>query len=172
VTSRMTHWFGHHLEHTALVVTVAAAVALAAIVLSTNCALYRAEANSSGPYLLSCIVQALATVLALLVTFSLIATQLASASYSPRAVRQRLTDFWLWLAVFIYGATIACCLVLLSGWGTFLPLWKVRGVNLALVLTGAALVYLVPFTLATLRSLSSGTTTSGIRRGVGIALGG
>lgn len=130
-----------------------ATLLLLVVVLTTEWGFYRSDVNGSRLYLLSSIVQGLAAILALLVTLSLLATQLSATVYTPRIVRRRLTDFWLWGAVFIYLAAIGGALLVLSGLGNWLRAEEQDGTNIALILAGAALAYLVPFTLATIKGL-------------------
>lgn len=51
-------------------------------------------------YLLSAIIQSLAAILAIVVTLTLIAVQLASQRYTPRLMKEFLTFSWFWLLLF------------------------------------------------------------------------
>lgn len=137
------HWW-------ALGLAVAGLVVLALICLD-RLYLYGGDTRdySNRLYLLSSIVQALAAILALLVTLTLVATQLAAEAYSPRVVRLRLRDPWLWGAVGLYLAAILWALLFQS----WLGLLGEKSVDIAILFAAEALLYLVPFTLATLRSL-------------------
>ncbi|MDP3061745.1 MAG: DUF2254 family protein [Chloroflexota bacterium] len=145
------NWLGAHVEHVSLAVIAAVHLSLLLLVLTTDRGLY------SGYYppepLLSTIAQGAAAILALLVTLTLVATQLASAHYTPRMVAQRLRDGWFWGAVAVYLVCILFALIVESarGWGPLF--WEQDAVSIALLLAGAALLYLVPFTIATLKSL-------------------
>jgi len=111
--------------------------------------------GSNRFYLLSAIAQTLATILALLVTATLVATQLAAQTFTPRVVGYRRRDPWLWGAVGIYLAGIIASLaaIAIARAAKSHPIWNWWSVDLTLLLTGAGLLYLVPFTLAILRSL-------------------
>lgn len=112
-------------------------------------------------YLLSAIAQALAAILAVLVTLTLIATQLASQTFTPQIVSQRLRDPWFWGAIFIYGFAILWALFakaqlnLLKN--TTYSDWDRWSVDIALLSTGFAILYLVPFFIATLKGLKPAT---------------
>ena len=111
--------------------------------------------GSNRFYLLSAIAQTLATILALLITATLVATQLAAQSFTPRVVTYRLRDPWLWGAVGIYLAGIVVSLAAISGARAARThvIWNWWFLDLSLLVTGAGLLYLAPFTLAVLRSL-------------------
>ena len=110
-------------------------------------------------YLYSTLAQVQATILALLVTATLLATQLAAQNFTPRVVRYRMRDPWLWVAVAVFGLGILASLAGLARSGLFYlhTVWQQRLVDLAVLLAGAALFYTVPFTLAVLRSLEPGS---------------
>ena len=61
-----------------------------------------ADNSQAVLYLLSAVFQGLCAVLALLVTLSLVAGQLAATAYTRRIVHRQLRDWWLWLAIAIY----------------------------------------------------------------------
>lgn len=106
-------------------------------------------------YLYSTIAEVLATILALLVTATLVATQLAAQTFTPRVVGYRMRDPWLWLSVAVFGLGILAALAGLasSGRPCLHAAWQQRLADFAVLLAGVALVYMVPFTLAVLRSL-------------------
>lgn len=104
-------------------------------------------------YLLSTIVQGLAAILAVLVTITLVSTQLAAQAFTPQIVAQRMRDWWLWFAVAIYGVTIVEALLVMAQLRKSQEVWGGWGVDLALVGAAAALFYLAPYTLHTLRAL-------------------
>ena len=91
--------------------------------------------------------------MALLVTLSLVATQLSAAAYTPRIVTRRLKDFWLWFALAIYLAAIGWSLFVLTIEKGQTGEWEQKSVDVSVILAALALAYLVPFTLATLKSL-------------------
>ncbi len=132
-----------------------AGVVLLGLILANKLFLYGGDIGgqpydySNRLYLFSAIAQALAAILALLVSLTLVATQLAAQSYSPRVVRLRLHDPWLWWAAGLYLAAILWAMVF-HGW---LDLLGAKSADIALLLAGAALLYLIPFTIATLHSL-------------------
>jgi hypothetical protein len=104
-------------------------------------------------YLLSSIVQGLAAILALLVTVSVVGSQLAAGAYTPRILRQRIADFWLWFAVAIYLVAIIWSLYVLSILGNLSLFAAQDSINIALLLAVTALTYIAPFTLATFKNL-------------------
>lgn len=108
-------------------------------------------------YLYSTIAEVLATILALLVTATLVATQLAAQNFTPRVVSYRIRDPWLWGAVAVFGLGILASFAGLARSGLLYlhTVWQQRFADLAVLLACAALVYTVPFTLAVLRSLES-----------------
>ncbi|MFQ5956483.1 MAG: hypothetical protein ACE5KK_01785 [Candidatus Brocadiales bacterium] len=112
-------------------------------------------------YLLSAITQALAAILAILVTLTLITTQLASQTFTPQIVSQRLRDPWFWGAIIIYGFAILWALFAKAelNWleNTTYSSWDIWSVDIALLSTSFAILYLVPFFIATLKSLEPGT---------------
>jgi len=104
-------------------------------------------------YLLSSIVQGLAAILALLVTLSLVAGQLAANAYTPRVMSHRLKDFWLWFAVSIYLLAIVWSLWTLNTYYCWKPNCDWLYPDIAFTLACMALAYLIPYTIATIRSL-------------------
>jgi hypothetical protein len=113
--------------------------------------------GSNRLYLYSTLAEALATILALLVTATLVATQLAAQSFTPRVVRYRIRDPWLWGAVAVYGLGILASFAGLARSGLLYlhTVWQQRLADLAVLLACAALLYTVPFAVAVLRSLES-----------------
>jgi hypothetical protein len=110
---------------------------------------------SNRNYLLSSIIQGLATILALLVTVSVVATQLAAGTYTPRVIKHHIRSIWLWGAISIYLIAIIWAKIALSypeGWQWFQQHIQ-DSIDMALILAIAALLYIIPFTLATLKSL-------------------
>ena len=113
-------------------------------------------------YLLSSAAQALASILALLISLTLVATQLAAQAYTARIIALRIRDPWLWTAVLLYSATIFSALIL-QGWITGVaPDHGQRATSLLLALVLVSLLYLVPYTLATLRSLEPRTVAGSL----------
>ena len=128
-----------------------------------NVHLYAGDYNDGANrlYLLSAISQALAAILAVLVTLTLITTQLAAQTFTPQIVRQRLWDPWFWGAIVIYGFAIIWALFAKAELKLFenpaFKDWDIWSVDIALLSTCFALLYLVPFFIATLRSLDPHT---------------
>ena len=124
-----------------------------------NVHLYAGDYNDGANrlYLLSAISQALAAILAVLVTLTLISTQLAAQTFTPQIIRQRLWDPWFWGAIVIYGFAIIWALFAQAELKLFenqaFKDWDIWSVDIALLSTCFALLYLVPFFIATLRSL-------------------
>ncbi len=145
-----TYRGAEHYSMAAIAVTGAALFLMAII---TGWGPYRGDSGDSLLYVLSAIVQALAATLALLVTLSLLATQLAAINFTPRLVTRRLTDKWLWSAVLLYLVAIGWALLVLSGKASWVQKWDLTAANIAIVLALTAFAYIVPFTVATLRSL-------------------
>jgi hypothetical protein len=112
---------------------------------------------SNRLYLFSTLAEALASILALLVTATLVATQLAAQTFTPRVVAYRIRDPWLWGAVAVFGLGILVCFVSLARSGLLYlhTMWQQRGADLGVLFACTALLYTVPFTLAVLRSLES-----------------
>jgi hypothetical protein len=143
-------------------------VVLLALVLKGRVHFYAGDTDGSYNrlYLLSTIAQALATILALLVTFTLVATQLAAQAYGHRVAQLKQKDKWLWCAVAIYLAAILVAL-----WGMGILAWLKRtpqlselSVDLALLFATTGLVYLVPFSIATFRSLQPEAIANGLMK--------
>src|SRR3990172_4464208 len=105
-------------------------------------------------YLLSAIAQSLAAILAVLVTLTLVSTQLAASSYTPRIVRLKITDPWFWAAVGIYTVAILAAFLAKAwlGWVSGTK-WDTLSVDLVILWASLALLYLVPFFIATMRGL-------------------
>lgn len=129
-----------------------------------NVHLYAGDIDEIGTnrlYLLSAISQALAAILAVLVTLTLITTQLASQTFTPQIVRQRLSDPWFWGAILIYGFAILWAIFAKAELKWFEDSassdWDIWSVDIALLSTCFALLYLVPFFIATLKSLDPHT---------------
>ncbi len=135
-----------------LAVIVVAGVILLVLILLGKVHLYGGDVGDNFAnrlYLLSAIAQSLAAILSLVVSLTLIATQLAAQTYSPRVVNLRLRDPWLWGAVGLYLVAIVWAM---KSHGKLMLQWQ-ESADIALLLAGAALLYLVPFTIATLHSL-------------------
>ena len=151
--SRVRQWLWQHLEWCMFAVVAMVGLSLILTVLLTHWGFYQGDADGSRLYLLSSIVQGLAAILALLVTLSLIASQLAAGAYTPRVISHRLTDFWLWFAILIYLAAIGWSLVVLSALKGWSHNRQQDSIDVALILAGIALAYIIPFTLAILKGL-------------------
>lgn len=151
-------WLSEHREpeHIMLGLILVAGAALLGVIWAAGCNLYGVAVEANYNYLLSSVVQGLAAILALLVTISVVATQMAAGSYTPNVIEQRIRDPWLWFAVAIYLVAIGWSLALLAnpaGWLRDAQASQGDVVDTALVLAGAALFYIFPFALATLRRL-------------------
>jgi len=149
-TLRLEHWFS-------IAILVGFGSLLAACI-SGSIHLYVVNQDGTNRlYLLSTISETLGSILALVITATLVATQLATQGFSPEVVRFRLRDPWLWCAIGIYLLAILCSLAAIarSVWVQADWAWDLSSVDLTLLLSGAALVFLVPFTLAILRSFET-----------------
>ncbi len=137
-------------------------------IFKNNVHLYAGDVSDGANrlYLLSAIAQALAAILAVLVTLTLIATQLASQSFTPHVIRQRLKDPWFWGAIFIYGFAILWALFAKAElhWlkDTIYSSWDIWSVDISLLSASFAILYLIPFSFATLKSLEPGTFLRGL----------
>jgi uncharacterized membrane protein len=113
--------------------------------------------NHSPDTILSAILQAAAAILALVVSFTLVATQLAAGHYTPKVVELRLRDPWFWGAVGVYLMCMGWALLGLCFQGPAVPFWEDDGVNVAALLACLAFLYLPPFAVSTLKSLRANT---------------
>jgi hypothetical protein len=106
-------------------------------------------------YLLSAIAQSLATVLALGISAALISVQLVSQMFTPKVIKLKLRDFYFWFFIGLYIASIIWVLSLM-GWLKSLK-WRtsldIQSMDIALLLTGASLLYLAPFIQITFKNL-------------------
>ena len=141
-----------HVEHILFALILVASTVLIILILRGKVHLYGGDIEkfSNRLYLLSAIAQSLAAILSLVVSLTLIATQLAAQTYSPRVVNLRLRDPWLWGAVGLY---IIAILWALEAHGKLALQWQ-KSADIAVLLAGVALLYLIPFTIATLHSLN------------------
>lgn len=149
-TLRLEHWFS-------FAILVGFGSFLAACI-SGSIHLYVGNHDGTNRlYLLSTISETLGSILALVVTATLVATQLATQGFSPEVVRFRLRDPWLWCAIGVYLLAILCSLAAMArpAWVRADWAWGLSSVDLTLLLSGAALTFLVPFTLAILRSFET-----------------
>jgi hypothetical protein len=131
------------------------AISLIFVTILTGFGFHVGDFDSNRQYLLSSFVQGLATILALLVTVSVIATQLAAGTYTPRVIKHHISNIWLWLAIIIYLIAIIWAKIVLSypdNWDWFTQNTQ-DSMDTALILAITALLYIIPFTLATLKSL-------------------
>lgn len=106
-------------------------------------------------YLLSAIAQSLATILALGISAALISVQLVSQMFTPKVIRLKLKDFYFWFFIGLYIVSIIWALTMM-GWLKSLK-WitclDVQSMDIALLLTGASLLYLAPFIQITIKNL-------------------
>ncbi len=142
-----------HLEDWMLLAIAIAAEVVIGLRAGGILSLHGGDLEYNPHYLLSTIVQGLAAILAVLVTITLVSTQLAAQAFTPQIVAQRMKDGWLWLAVIIYGVTIVEALIVMAQLRKSQEVWNGWGVDLALVGAASALFYLAPYTLHTLRTL-------------------
>ncbi len=140
-------------EHYSLVAVALCCAGLVVPMLLTGWGLYVQSTGDSALYLLSSLIQSLSAVLALLVTLSLLATQLASSSFTPRLVTRRLTDPWMWGAIFTYLLAIGWSMIVLSGLGTASDRLHSKYIDIAVILAIFSFAYLVPFVIATVKSM-------------------
>ena len=175
-TKRIVLWFKRAwprwflIEHWLTLMLVVAFVALFVLDLMGYVRLYAGDTSPDGAnrfYLLSALAQTLGAIAALVVTATLVATQLAAQSFTPRAVRYRLHDPWLWWAIGIYLGAISLSLggIAAAKGAKGHLIWDWWSVEVALLLGGAALAYLVPFTVAVLRSLETESFVRELLRG-------
>lgn len=111
---------------------------------------------SNRLYLLSSVAQALASILALVISLTLVATQLAAQAYTARIMTLRVKDPWLWIAVVLYSATISSALIMQGRIAGVARDHGQQETSVLLVFVLVSLFYLVPYTLATLGSLEPG----------------
>jgi hypothetical protein len=153
VLFNVKRWLGEYIEHCFFIFICIVGLSGLLLALFIHWGPYQGDIDSSSFYLLSSIVQGLAAILALLVTVSVVGSQLAAGAYTPRILRQRLSDFWLWFAVFIYLLAIIWSLFVLSAMGNLSRDIARTDINIALLLAVIALIYIVPFTIATFKNL-------------------
>ncbi|ODS36025.1 MAG: hypothetical protein A7315_14520 [Candidatus Altiarchaeales archaeon WOR_SM1_79] len=102
----------------------------------------------SARYLLSATTQAKAAIIALVVTLTLIAVQLTSQTYSQRIIglfRSVIKNYPFWLLLFFYSVSIMYDVVILGTVKGNSDLFDHR-ISFAVLLTGFALIALVPYT--------------------------
>ena len=93
-------------------------------------------------------------------------TQLTAQTYNPQVVNLRLRDPWLWGAAGLY---IIAILWALESHGKLALQWH-KSADIAVLLAGAALFYLFPFTIATLHSLGPRHIAERLAKGSSTAL--
>jgi hypothetical protein len=109
-------------------------------------------------YLLSALVQSLAAVIALVITLSLVAVQLAAQSYSPRIidVYKKNPDMWILLGIYIITIFYGLGLIKIVGLG-ILGSYMEGAIFAAYFMGFFAFVCLVPYMLKTLDLLKPST---------------
>ncbi|SFM47968.1 DUF2254 family protein [Methanolobus profundi] len=109
-------------------------------------------------YLLSALVQSLAATIALVITLSLVAVQLAAQSYSARVidVYKRNPDMWILLCIYIFTIFYGLGLTKIIGLG-ILGNYMENAIFLAYFMGFFAFVCLVPYMLKTLDLLKPST---------------
>jgi len=162
------NWLAQHVEQILLALILVASTVLLILILLGKVHLYGGDIEkfSNRLYLMSAIAQSLAAILSLVVSLTLIATQLAAQTYSPRVVNLRLRDPWLWGAVVLY---IIAILWALESHGKLALQWQ-NSADIGMLLAGAALLYLIPFTIATLHSLDPRRIAVRLAKGASAAL--
>lgn len=110
----------------------------------------------SARYMLSALIQSEATILAIVITLSLVAVQLAASSYSARIIDlfKNNPDFWLLIAIYaiaiIYGLGVLKQINSFSNLENYILSSYYLGIF--------ALVALIPYILNTLKQLKPSTT--------------
>ncbi|WP_406670796.1 DUF2254 family protein [Methanolobus sp. ZRKC4] len=109
-------------------------------------------------YLLSALVQSLAAVIALVITLSLVAVQLAAQSYSARVidVYKRKPDMWILLSIYIITIFYGLGLIKIIGLGV-LSNYTEGAIFTAYFMGFFAFICLVPYMLKTLDLLKPST---------------
>jgi hypothetical protein len=112
---------------------------------------------SNSLSLFSTISETLGAILALVITATLVATQLAAQYFTPRVVRFRMRDPWMWGAIAMYLIAILFSLESMAAieMGRTHPISMRLSSDLTLLITYTSLFYLLPFTLAILRSFET-----------------
>ena len=88
-------------------------IAALLVIYFSPCNLFGGSADSAR-YLLSALAQSQAAIVAIVVTLTLVAVQLASQTYSPRVMDLFLKNWQFWSLLLIYGISIMYDVVLLS----------------------------------------------------------
>lgn len=96
-------------------------------------------------YLLSAIIQSLAAILAIVVTVTLVAMQLASQTYTPRVLKDFMKNYLFWALISMYSIAIIGSLFFLNYIGTSKhPVYRTSfGTMFPILLTTLCLLYLV-----------------------------
>jgi len=112
--------------------------------------------DNSARYLLSAITQAKAAIIALVVTLTLIAVQLASQTYSQRIIglfRSFKKNYPFWLLLFLYSVSIMYDVTVLGIVDKGMDYSLKYRLSFAIFLTGFALIALVPYTRSVMDNL-------------------
>jgi len=109
----------------------------------------------SARYLLSAIAQAQAAIIALVVTLTLVAVQLASQSYSPRVMDlfRSFRNYPFWLLLLLYFVSIMYDVVVLGTLNKINDVLPENRISFAVFLTGFAIAALIPYTRNVINNL-------------------
>jgi len=158
---RVLTWFKTHFElWFTLLIGVAFVTLLLLGPILKIITIYPGDAPSTQNrlYLLSAAAQSLAAILALVVTMSLVAVQLASQTFTPHVMRLKLKDFYFWLLIGIYIFTILWTLWVM-GWLRLLhwhPVADAWVMDVNFLFIGVCLLFLIPYTYETINGLKPG----------------
>jgi len=109
----------------------------------------------SARYLLSAIAQAQAAIIALVVTLTLVAVQLASQSYSPRVMDlfRSFRNYPFWLLLLLYFVSIMYDVVVLGTLNKGMDKLPENRISFAVFLMGFAIAALIPYTRNVINNL-------------------
>jgi len=114
---------------------------------------FTAESADSARYLLSAIAQAQAAVIALVVTLTLIAVQLASQAYSPRVMDLFKKHPFFWLLLLLYVVSILYDVIILGTVDKEMSYLLEHRISFAILLAGLAFFALFPYTFDVMNHL-------------------
>jgi hypothetical protein len=109
--------------------------------------------NDSARYLLSAIIQSLASVLAIAFSITLIAVQLTASRYTPQALRLFFNDWRTQFVLALFFSTIILSVYILGNIVNDIPVDK-KDINAAVILMAISILSLHPFFLSNLRLLN------------------
>jgi len=114
---------------------------------------FTGESVDSARYLLSAIAQAQAAVIALVVTLTLIAVQLASQTYSPRVMDLFKKHLFFWLLLLLYIVSILYDVIVLGTVDKEMNYLLGHRISFAILLAGLAFFALFPYTFDVINHL-------------------